>query len=157
MFSESTVREWMSVDVVVVTPTTTVEAAQQIMQRRRVRHLPVVDGKRLVGLITSTDIERARPSEATSLSVWEMNYLWSQVLVERVMQRAVLTARPEDTLVEAVRKMLNHKYGCVPVVNRDGDLVGILTETDVFRYVLAQAEVQLAVPFELERASGERA
>jgi acetoin utilization protein AcuB len=106
--------------------------ARRLMLEKKIRHLPVTDGPKLVGIITDRDIRLNLPSAATSLSVWEINYLLAKLTVEAVMTRNVVAIESGRELREAARLMLDHGFGALPVV--DGDLlVGIITETDLLR------------------------
>jgi acetoin utilization protein AcuB len=106
--------------------------AQQLMATNRIRHLPVTDAGRLMGIVTDRDIRLNLPSPATSLSVWEVNYLLARLTVESAMRRAVITVDPGREATEAAQIMLDHKIGALPVVDA-GALVGIVTETDMLR------------------------
>ena len=112
--------------------------ARQLMIKHRIRHLLVTDGRRLMGIVTDRDIRLNLPSPATSLSVWEVNYLLARLTVESVMTRAVITVEPERGAVEAASIMLEHKIGALPVID-GGIMVGIVTETDVLRAFVAMA------------------
>ena len=89
----------------------------------------------MVGIVTLGDVRGAEPSEATSLSIWELNYLLSKLPVERVMSTPVVTVHPDDPVPEAARLMLTNKIAGLPVMDGD-DLVGIITESDIFRMVV---------------------
>lgn len=129
------VRDWMTADPVTVSSKTTLPDAHDLMRRRRVRRLPVVDDGALVGIITLGDVREASPSDATSLSIYELNYLLSRLTIGRIMTRNVITVTPTTTIREAAGIMLLHKISGLPVV--DGDkLVGIITESDIFRVVM---------------------
>lgn len=130
------IREWMTPDPITVTPETTLPEAHRILAANSIRHLPVVRDGLLVGIVTLGDIRGAEPSGATSLSIWEVNYLLSQLLVEEIMTPRPITISADGTLGEAAQTMLRHKIGGLPVVDRDGTLVGIVTECDVFRLVV---------------------
>jgi len=112
--------------------------AQQLMAKRRFRHLLVTDGRRLLGIVTDRDIRLNLPSPATSLSVWEVNYLLARLTVESVMTKAVITVEPERDAAMAGRIMLDHKIGALPVVD-GGIIVGIVTETDMLRAFVTMA------------------
>jgi acetoin utilization protein AcuB len=117
--------------------------ARQLMIKHRIRHLLVTDGRRLLGIVTDRDIRLNLPSPATSLSVWEVNYLLARLTVGEVMTHAVITVDPERAAAEAARIMLDHKIGALPVL--DGEtLVGIVTETDMLRAFAANAAASLA-------------
>lgn len=130
------VREWMTPDPLTAAPETTLPEAHRIMAANSIRHLPVVSQGHLVGIITLGDIRGAEPSGATSLSIWEVNYLLSQLRVDEIMTPRPMTISPDGTLGEAAQIMLRHKIGGLPVVDHHGALVGIVTECDVFRLVV---------------------
>jgi CBS domain-containing protein len=137
-------KDLMTVDPVTVTPETAVTEARRLMLDRRIRHLVVTDGGRLAGIVTDRDIRLNLPSPATSLSVWEINYLLARLTVESVMTKAVITIDPERDAVEAARIMLDHKIGALPVVD-EGAVVGIVTETDVLRAFVAMPSIAVEV------------
>jgi len=126
------VKEWMTGVPITVAPNTPVSEARSLMQRKRIRHLLVTESERLVGIITDRDIRLTLPSPATSLSVWEINYLLAKLTVAEVMTRGVITIGQEREVVEAVRLLLAHKIGALPVTEEER-VVGIITETDLLR------------------------
>jgi acetoin utilization protein AcuB len=134
------VRELMTATPITVAPESTVVDARHLMATRRFRHLLVVEGERLVGIVTDRDIRLNLPSPATSLSVWELNYLLARLTVRDVMSRSVITIGADRHAAEAARIMVDHKIGALPVL--DGErLVGIVTETDFLRaFALSYAE-----------------
>lgn len=136
MLENVVVSEWMSKPVITVEPSTPLKTAHQIMKDCRIRRLPVVKDGHLVGIITSGDIREASPSDATSLSVWELNYLWDQLTVEHSMTRDPVTVTPETTILDAARLMLEKKISGMPVVDPTGHVVGILTESDIFKMLV---------------------
>lgn len=129
------VRDWMTPDPVVATPETTVPEAHKLMTERRIRRLPVVKDGRLVGIVTRGDVRGAEPSEATSLSIFELNYLISKLTIDRIMTSAPATIRPDETVYDAARLMLQKKIAGLPVVEGER-LVGIITESDIFRMIV---------------------
>jgi acetoin utilization protein AcuB len=131
----------MSASPTATGPKTSVSEAREVMRRKVIRHLLVTEGDRLVGIVTDRDIRLNLPSPATSLSVWEINYLLTKLTVGDVMTKAVITVEPERPIEEAARLMLEHRIGALPVVS-DGQLVGILTETDLLRaFVYSQSSI----------------
>jgi len=126
------VRDLMSADPIAVSPDTTVFDARQTMLKERIRHLLVTEGQRLLGIVTDRDIRLNLPSQATSLSVWEVNYLLARLTVEEVMSTGVIIIGPDQNARNAARLMLEHKIGALPVLD-GGRLIGIITETDVLR------------------------
>jgi len=126
------VRELMSGAPITVSPDTTVFEARRLMLKERIRHLLVTEHRRLVGIITDRDIRLNLPSQATSLSVWEVNYLLARLTVGQAMTKSVIITGPDRDARAAAQLMLEHKVGALPVL--DGEhLIGILTETDILR------------------------
>jgi acetoin utilization protein AcuB len=115
-----------------VAPQTTVTEARALMRQQRIRHLPVLDHERLVGIITDRDIRLVLPSPATSLSTWELHYLLATLTVSEVMTRFVVAVTSTCPLTDAVDLMLRHKIGALPVLEHRR-LIGILTQTDILR------------------------
>lgn len=133
------VRDWMTPNPITISPKTTLPEAHQIMKEKRIRRLPVVDEEgRLVGIVTLGDIREASPSDATSLSIFELNYLLARLTVDKIMSRKVITVTPDTPIYEAARLMLEHKIGGLPVVV-DSRVVGIITESDIFKMVVRLA------------------
>lgn len=131
------VRERMSIRPVLCTPELPVAEALEQMKQAHIRRMPVVDkhGK-LIGIVSDKDLFKASPSPATSLSVWEITYLMSKIKVADVMTRNVITVTESNTLEDAARIMVDNKIGGLPVVNAEGGVVGIITETDIFKSFL---------------------
>ena len=129
------VGERMTHPVIPVHSNTSVPEALTMMRREKIRRMPVIDHGRLVGIVTDRDLLHASASSATTLSVWELNYLLSKLTVEHVMTTELLTVT-EDTPIEvAARLMADNKVGGLPVV-RDHQVVGMITETDLFHVLL---------------------
>jgi CBS domain-containing protein len=126
------VRDLMTAKPITVDPETPMLEARERMVRERIRHLVVVDDARVVGIVTDRDIRLNLPSPATSLSVWEINFLLAKLTVGGVMSSSVMVVEPDRPAAEAARIMLDHKIGALPVVE-DGRLVGIVTESDFVR------------------------
>jgi CBS domain-containing protein len=131
------VNVWMTKNVVTANANTTLPEAHQIMMDNNIRRLPIVekDG-RLSGIVTLGDVRGAQPSEATSLSVWEMNYLLASLKLNKIMTPSPLTIGPDATIGEAARLMLENKISGLPVVDAKGKLLGIITESDIFSMVV---------------------
>jgi CBS domain-containing protein len=136
MLDNMLVRDWMSSPVVTVAPDTAISKAHQLMKEKGIRRLPVVQHNRLVGIITIGDIREASPSDATTLSIWELNYLWAQLTVEKVMTRHIVTAKPDYSIIDAAQLMLDNKVSGLPVIDSNSNLVGIVTESDIFRMLV---------------------
>ena len=130
------VGERMKHPVLTITPDVAVQDALAQMRKDKVRRYPVVDKRgSLVGIVTDTDLMNASPSEATTLSVWEISYLLSKITVERVMTPRVITVTAETPIEEAARIMADSSIGGIPVMRGDR-LVGIITESDLFNIFL---------------------
>lgn len=132
------VADWMSTPPIVVPPTASLAEAQQIMTQRHARRLPVVQDGRLVGIVTWGDLRAAQPSDATTLSVYEWRALLDEVTVAECMTRDPLTIAPTALVLDAAQQMLDHKIGGLPVVE-DGRVIGVITESDLFRLLIAES------------------
>lgn len=137
------VRDWMTSDPVTIDPQTTLPEANRLMKECGIRRLPVVDNGRLVGIVTLGDVREASPSCATSLSIYELNYLIARLTVGHIMTREPITIAPDSSIEAAARLMLEHKVSSLPVV--DGTkVVGIITESDIFRLLVNEGELRPA-------------
>ncbi len=125
----------MSFPVLKVAPDLPVLEAVALMNQENVRHLVVVEKNKMVGLVTRNVLETALPSKATSLSIWEINYLVERIKVENIMVKDVITATEDMPVEEAARLMSDNKISCLPVL-RGKEVVGIITETDLFKIFL---------------------
>lgn len=127
------VGERMTSPALTIGPEMGVQDALALMHRDHVRRFPVVDSRgNLVGIISEKDLLDATPSDATTLSVWEINYLLSKLTVEKIMTKKVITITRDTPVEEAARIMADKKIGGLPVVENN-KVVGIVTETDIFK------------------------
>ena len=126
------VRALMTGAPITLPPDISIFEARRLMDSERIRHVLVTLGGDLLGIVTDRDIRLNMPSQATSLSVWELNYLLAKVTVGEVMTRSVITIGPDLDARDAAQIMLDHKIGALPVID-DGKLIGIVTETDLLR------------------------
>ncbi len=130
------VGERMSQPVITIHPDVPVQEALALMAKERIRRLPVVDKRgRLIGIVTNLDLLHASPSDATSLSVWEINYLISKITVDEIMAKDVITVTQDLPVEEAARIMADNKIGGLPVLENH-TVIGIITETDLFKIFL---------------------
>jgi len=129
------VGERMSHPIISMAPDMPVHDALNMFKRERIRRAPVVKEGKLVGIVSDKDLLNASPSPASSLSVWEMNYLLSKITVSEVMTKKVITVAEDTPIEEAARIMADNKIGGLPVM-RDNHVVGIITETDLFKIFL---------------------
>ena len=105
--------------------------AVALLREKGLKRLPVVDGERVVGILTQSDIQKVSPTKATSLSIFEINYLLSKLIVKDAMTKNAVTIESDSLLEEAAVIMREDRIGTLPVVE-DGKLVGIITESDIF-------------------------
>src|SRR5687768_14986927 len=115
------VKQWMTADPMALRVDDNLLHARSLMKRHAVRHLPVLDGQRIVGIVSDRDLRDYTPSHCTSLDVYELHYLISKLTVADVMKRRPVTVGPEDAVATAGRLMLEKRIGCLPVEN-DGKL-----------------------------------
>jgi acetoin utilization protein AcuB len=128
------VRERMSSPAVTTTPDTSLQDALALMDEHRFRRLPVVDEKgRLVGIVSERDLLYASPPPSTLLSGLELNHLLADLQTEEIMTQEVITTTPDTFVEDAARLMVENKIGGLPVVDEDNRVVGVITETDVFK------------------------
>ncbi len=112
--------------------TTTIADASELMRKRKFRRLPVVDNGRLVGIVTDRDLRTVAPSPATTLSIFELNYLLAKMQVKDIMHKDVITIPVDATIEEAALIMSTRHIGGLVVVGENGSVVGVITETDIF-------------------------
>lgn len=150
------VKDFMTHKVVYISPDTTIAHAADLMREQEIHRLPVIENDKLVGLVTEGTIAEASPSKATSLSIYEMNYLLNKTKVRDVMIRDVITVSKFASLEDAVYLMYKNKVGILPVVD-DDQLYGVITDRDVFAaflHVSAYGEEGVRVRCLVEDKSG---
>ncbi len=126
------VRDYMSADPITIDLSYTVGDALELLKEHSIRRLPVVSKGKLVGLVTKTDLIKASPSPASSLSIHEINYLFPKIKIKDIMTMKVITISPDAAIEEAAVMMRENKLGTLVVV-KDGGLVGLITESDLFK------------------------
>lgn len=129
------VKDFMTRKVVYISPNTTIAHAADMMREQKLHRLPVIENDQLVGLVTEGTIAEASPSKATSLSIYEMNYLLNKTKVSDVMIRDVVTISQFASLEDATYLMLKNKIGILPVVDNE-QLYGVITDRDIFKAFL---------------------
>jgi acetoin utilization protein AcuB len=127
------IQDWMAKDVMTVDENTSLMRATRIMKENNIRRLPVVSHGKLIGIITDRDVKDASPSKTTSLDIHELYYLLSEMKVKDVMTDTPLTLSGRETLEKAALIMLNSRISGLPVIDDNGHLIGLLSETDVLR------------------------
>ena len=127
------VREWMASDVLTVDENTSMMKALHLMKESNIRRLPVMARGSLVGIISDRDLKEASPSKATTLDVHELYYLLAEIKVKEIMTKNPVTIGADETVERAAVIMLEHKVSGLPVLNKKKELVGVITQSDVFR------------------------
>jgi len=125
----------MSRPVISVSPDAPINDVLVMFKKEHIRRAPVINKGKLVGIVSETDLLNASPSDVSTLSVWEMNYLISKVKIKDVMTKKVVSVSKDTPIEEAARIMADQKIGGMPVVDRD-KVVGMITETDLFKVFL---------------------
>lgn len=146
------VQHWMARDVVTIEAETPFLEARLILKEKRIRHLPVVDHGKLIGVVTDRDLKEAAPSGATTLDVYELNYLLLKMKVRDLIKRDPITVKPTNSVEKAASLMHDNKVGCLPVVDEAGNLVGLITETDLLAVmveILGYKEKGTRIAFEV--------
>lgn len=129
------VGERMSHPVISIDPETSIHDAINLMKKEHINRLPVIKKGKMIGIVSDKDLLNASPSAATTLSVWEMNYLLSKITVKDVMSKDVHTVMEDTPIEEAARLMADTEVGGLPVV-RGKDVIGMITENDLFKILL---------------------
>lgn len=129
------VKDYMTKEVISISPEESVAHAADLMCDKGLRRLPVIEKGQLVGLVTEGTMADASPSKATSLSIYEMNYLLNKTKIRDIMIRQVVTVEPDASLEDAIYEMMTYKVGVLPVV-QNNQVVGIITDRDVFKAFL---------------------
>lgn len=127
------IKDRMTKNLITITKNENINKAMDIMAAHGLHRLPVVEGKKLVGLLTKSMISQKGASKATSLSIFELNYLLSKITVSTIMEKKVITIYEDQLFEDAADLMLRYDIGCLPVLNKKNELVGILTQNDLFK------------------------
>jgi len=135
------VKNWMSKTVITIDTEDSIQDAMKLLKTHKIRMLPVIKKGKLVGVITDRDIKRASASDATTLSVHELNYILSKIKVKDVVSKRLITVPYDYTIEETAEVLLNNKISGLPVVDHDGKIVGTITQSDIFREVISSAGV----------------
>ena len=151
------VNNWMSKEVVTIDANDSMQAALALMKKSDIRMLPVVKKGKLVGIVTDRDLKRASASDATTLDVHELLYLISKLKVQDIMTKNPITVPQNFTVEETAEVLLKNKISGVPVVDQNGDIVGTITQTDLFRVIISLTGVGtrgIQFAFQLEDRPG---
>jgi CBS domain-containing protein len=132
------VRDIMTSPALVVAPEATVPAANALMKQHKIRHLPVVEEGRLVGMISRGDLREASITASINADQYELHFMLNKLTVGRLMTRKVFTITPDALLVHAAELMTDHKIAGLPVVDEKGGVIGIVTESDLLRTLVTK-------------------
>jgi acetoin utilization protein AcuB len=131
------VENWMSPKVITVDADDSMLDATKLLKEHNVRRLLVLEKGKLVGIVTDRDLKRASPSDATALEAHELLYLVANIKVREIMTRNPITVPYNYTIEEAAQILLQAKISGVPVVNKDGEVIGMITQTDLFNVLIS--------------------
>lgn len=151
------VQNWMSKPVITIRTDNSMIEATKLMKDKGIRSLPVLDKGRLAGMLTDRDLKRAQASDATSLEIHELLYLLDRIKVKDIMTRKPVSVPPDFTLGETAELLLKRKIGGVPVVTPGGEVVGIITQSDIFKAIVSLSGVGregVQIAFQLEDRPG---
>ncbi len=151
------VKEWMTEDPIVLDENASIMKAVQIMKEHGMRRIPVVRNNKLVGIVTDRDVREATPSKATALDVHELYYLLSEIKVKDIMTPNPITIHPDETVEYAAVIMLENRISGLPVVDEEGHVIGIITQTDIFKVLINITGIYygpLQIAFEMDTQPG---
>ena len=136
------IKNWMSKDVVTVDVNDSIQDATRLLKKHNIRGLPVMENGKLVGIVTDRDLKRASASDATTLEIHELLYLISKIKIKEIMTKDPITIPVDSTIDEAAEVLLENKLSGAPVIDDNGRVVGIITQTDIFRVMVALSGVR---------------
>jgi acetoin utilization protein AcuB len=131
------VENWMSKDVVTVDVNDSMQDATRLLKEHNIRGLPVMENGKLVGVVTDRDLKKASASDATTLEIHELLYMISRIKVKEIMTQDPITISVDSTIDEAAEVLLENKLSGAPVVDDKGQVVGIITQIDIFRVIIS--------------------
>jgi acetoin utilization protein AcuB len=153
------IRNWMSVPVTTIGPEESMMKASKVMKDKNIRRLPVVDEDgRIIGIVSDRDIKEASPSKATTLDVHELYYLLSEIKVQDIMTKNPQCLKAEDSVEKAAVLLMEKHLGGLPIIDEDEKVVGIITETDIFKVLIEITRVRdggVQMGFKMSRTPGE--
>jgi len=127
------VKNWMSTNAITINTEESLQQAITVMKENNLRHLPVTGKGKLVGMISDQDLKRISTAEATSLELPELIHLLSRTRITSIMSKTPVSIFSDSTLEEAAQLMLKHNIRCLPVTNKENEIIGVITQTDIFR------------------------
>lgn len=136
------VKNWMSQPAITVNVNDSMQKATKIMRENNISILPVIKEERLVGVVTDRDLKRASASDATCLEIHELIYLISKIKVKEIMSGRPITVPPDFTVEETAEVLLKNKISGVPVVDSQGQVLGVITQNDLFKMLITLTGVE---------------
>ena len=151
------VGNWMTKDVISVDVNDSMQDAARLIRKHKIKRLPVMENNKLVGIVTDRDLKTASASEVTTLEIHELLFLLSEIKISDIMTKDPITIPLDYTIDEAAQILLEHKLSGAPVVDDEGQVTGVITQTDIFRVLVLftgvkKAGIQFA--FQLEDRPG---
>ncbi len=131
------VKDWMSKDVITIDENESMQKAIKLLKEHDIRMLPVVKKGKLVGVVTDRDLKRASASDATTLEIHELIYILSRIKVKEIMTKNPITVPFDYTVEETAEILLGNKISGAPVVDHEGQIVGTITQADIFRVLVS--------------------
>ena len=131
------VKNWMNKPAIMIDKQSSMHDAMTLMKKHQITLLPVMDKQRLVGVLTDRDLKKASASDATTLEMHELLYLLSSIKVKDIMSSKPISVPPDFTIEETAELLLANKISGVPVVDNDGNVVGVITHTDLFKVIIS--------------------
>jgi acetoin utilization protein AcuB len=136
------VNHWMSKQVITVDANDSMNKAIHLLKEHNIKMLPVMEKGKLVGIVTDRDLKRSSASDATSLEIHELLYLISKIKVKDIMTKNPITIPLDYTIEEAAEVLLKHNISGVPVIDHHGNIIGIITQNDIFRTLISLTGVE---------------
>lgn len=136
------VKHWMSKPVITIDANDSMNDAIHLLKKHNIKMLPVMKKGKLVGIVTDRDLKRSSASDATSLEIHELLYLISKIKVKEIMTKNPITVPEDYTIEETAEILLKHKISGVPVIDHFGDIVGTITQNDIFRTIISLTGVE---------------
>ncbi|BCS88884.1 CBS and ACT domain-containing protein [Pseudodesulfovibrio sediminis] len=131
------IENWMTKDVITITPDRSMMKASKVMKDKNISRIPVVDDNgKLIGIVSDRDIKDASPSKATTLDMHELYYLLSEIKIQDIMTKKVKSIKETETVEKAAVLMLEGNFGGLPVLDEEEKVVGIITDTDIFKVLV---------------------
>jgi len=131
------VKNWMSKEVITVDANASIQDAVETLKENNIRFLPVMKKRKLVGVVTDKDLKKASASDANTLDIHELLYLLSKIRVKEIMSKDVVVVPFDYTVEETAEILLKHKISGVPVLDTENDVIGVITQDDVFRALIS--------------------